>query len=70
MIHNGFKIDGRTLRSVRYNIVDEADRLKNLLINKNSKTEKLRENTPLELIAAWYYLSDAVRKIDSFLFHY
>lgn len=70
MNRNGFKIDGRTLRSVRYNIVTEAERLKKLLINKDSKTEKLLENTPSQLIAAWYDLSDAVRKIDRFLFPY
>lgn len=62
MKRNGFKIDGRTLRSVRYRLADEAKRLKLLLCKENE--DRLLVNVPSELIAAWYNITDAIKQID------
>ena len=67
MKRNGFKIDGRTLRSVRYRLADEANRLKRLIV-VDSITGDMLVNTPSELVAAWYNITDAIKKIDRVLF--
>lgn len=68
MKHNGFKIDGRTLRSVRYRLADEANRLKRLIV-VDGMTGDILVNTPSELVAAWYNITDAIKKIDQVLFY-
>ena len=66
MKRNGFKLDGRTLRSVRYRLADEANRLRFLIMD--SDRHKMLDNAPCDLIAAWLYISDAVKRIDRVLF--